>query len=786
MADVNVKMGVSGISQFKQGMNDASASVKTFDAALKSNEKQLKATGNAENYMQAQTQLLNGKLEAQRNIVKNAEQALKQMEANGVKTTSAAYQNMQRRLIEAQSGMMDTEQALNNLGNTAGDAAGKTDKLQDSLGGLNKKVSLDQVISGIDSITGAMEKAAKKAVDLGKLIWENITDAARWSDDINTQAAMLGMDVEDYQAYKDVFDTFADLTVQEWMKAKTKVQKAMLDPTNDQLDALTALGLAPRYGGKGSLTVEQVAGNWEDMLWDIGQALRDKVASGEMDMDLADVYANAIFGKSFASLNPLFNMGKEAFYDAVQSQTVASKEAIEANAELNDKLIQLQGDFQQLKAELTAGLAPALSKAADAISGLLGNIMEYLKSPEGQKALKDLETAVTGLFDDLGAIDPDDVVSGFTKVFNTVVGSVQWLTENWEEVVNAMKGILAGWAALEITGGALQIVNLINGLNTLTGTTGAAATAAGEAVGASWGSGFASAVLKAAPWLLFLYETLKPNTNTHDKLGNNELYDENGNLTKDGKAEGQTQEDKAEYNQRKVEMQAIRELTGLTDQQRSALQGFWSVWKYVMDERAAGKEIQQHTMDSYNLYGQQLQTLFDGQEVQLNKYMEKMQKMYEGGERGDLLDLTFFNIDKDGLEIMVQLEAPEDAAEQLSKEVGTVEINGVIHFVDADGNNVGVTSDFFGTGEPTNRKRKRQTALPYHEANGIWSVPFDGFGAVLHKGERVVPAREVGSSRNFSSNLYVESMYMSNGTDAEGLAAAIAAANRRTMRGYGS
>jgi hypothetical protein len=71
-------------------------------------------------------------------------------------------------------------------------------------------------------------------------------------------------------------------------------------------------------------------------------------------------------------------------------------------------------------------------------------------------------------------------------------------------------------------------------------------------------------------------------------------------------------------------------------------------------------------------------------------------------------------------------------------------------------------------------------------ANGLWSVPWDGYPAILHKGERVVPAREVGSSRNFSSNLYVESMIMNNGTDAEGLAAAMAAAQRRTMSGYGS
>ena len=39
MADVSVKMGVSGIAQFKQGMTDAAASVKTLDAALKTNEK---------------------------------------------------------------------------------------------------------------------------------------------------------------------------------------------------------------------------------------------------------------------------------------------------------------------------------------------------------------------------------------------------------------------------------------------------------------------------------------------------------------------------------------------------------------------------------------------------------------------------------------------------------------------------------------------------------------------------------------------------------------------------
>ena len=62
----------------------------------------------------------------------------------------------------------------------------------------------------------------------------------------------------------------------------------------------------------------------------------------------------------------------------------------------------------------------------------------------------------------------------------------------------------------------------------------------------------------------------------------------------------------------------------------------------------------------------------------------------------------------------------------------------------------------------------------------------DGYPAILHKGERVVPAREVNNSRSYSSNLYVESMIMNNGTDAEGLAAAMAAAQRRAANGFGN
>ena len=70
-------------------------------------------------------------------------------------------------------------------------------------------------------------------------------------------------------------------------------------------------------------------------------------------------------------------------------------------------------------------------------------------------------------------------------------------------------------------------------------------------------------------------------------------------------------------------------------------------------------------------------------------------------------------------------------------------------------------------------------------ANGIWGVPWDGYPAILHRGERVLSAREA-STYNANSNLYVEHMHMGGGMDAQALAAAMAAQNRRVSAGFGS
>ena len=123
---VNIKMGVSGIAQFKQGINQAKQSVKTLDAQLALSEKQFKATGDSESYMTEKAELLKAKLEAQKTVLKDAEQALDSMAKNGVDRSSKAYQDMYRTMLSAKGEILDTENAMRGVEEAAGEASNET------------------------------------------------------------------------------------------------------------------------------------------------------------------------------------------------------------------------------------------------------------------------------------------------------------------------------------------------------------------------------------------------------------------------------------------------------------------------------------------------------------------------------------------------------------------------------------------------------------------------------------------------------------------------------------
>jgi hypothetical protein len=66
-------------------------------------------------------------------------------------------------------------------------------------------------------------------------------------------------------------------------------------------------------------------------------------------------------------------------------------------------------------------------------------------------------------------INPEEVVQKFVNVFDDIVGGLKWIIKNKDAVVRAMEGVVVGWAGLKLTGGALQILQLVNGVKQFQG-----------------------------------------------------------------------------------------------------------------------------------------------------------------------------------------------------------------------------------------------------------------------------------------------------------------------------
>ncbi len=555
---VNVKMGVSGLSQFKNNMNQAKQATKTLDAQLALTEKQFKASGDAESYLSEKAELLKAKLEQQKTVVSNAEKALREMSEKGVDKGSKSYQDMYRQMINAKGAMIDTQTQIDNIGVASETAAEEVSDMSSQLASINTQVSFETVTKGIDGITAGMEKAAKRAYELGKAIVHGSMDAAAYADDILTRADQYGDDYDAETVQKmDNVSAYIDTSTDTIINAQKRLRKAMGAESNNSV--FDALGIDPNS-------------DWEDVFWKAGEALKN------LQDDVArENYATTLFGRGWDDLNPLFNAGRQKYEEMLSEQTVLTNAQVEALGKEDDAMKKMQQQIDLLKNQFWAGLAPAITDATNALSGLVEQFNIYLQSDEGQEMLARMGEAVSGLFEDLSKIDPQEVISGFSGVFQSITDGFRWIYDNKQGIINTLEGIVIGWGALKLTGGALKLFELVSGIK---GLTLSSAASAGASVGSSWGSAFAAAVLKAAPWLvgLGIISHISPSADNDLDL----LWDESGNPTTAAKEAGitQTESEYAETHSAVAPSEYDVTMHGrFTDKQYQLVQDYWDKYR---------------------------------------------------------------------------------------------------------------------------------------------------------------------------------------------------------------
>lgn len=773
---VNLELGVD-LGSFNQGINQAKAQISAFNATLKFAESSFKATGDAEAAMTSKTQALNGKLQAQKNMVQQYSRALEEMRKNGVDQTSEAYLKMQKNMILAQASMNDTQAALNGLNSSQQEAAQSADKLTQSVQGISKKVSLEQVIGGIDRITDGMERAAQKVAEFGKQLWDTIMDSARRADDTATLAEMYGIDLQTFKQMQALVANGMDTSVEAVLSAQKKLTKGIGAENTAALKALKDLNVSTKtLADTGNGVLEFVDKDPAQVFWDIGRAL----------MNMNDAYdkeaaAQALLGRSWQELVPLFNKYKtlDEYKKALDGVNVSSEQATVNSAELADKVATLENTWNTLKDEIIGAVAPGLTAGADALNSVLSTVLEYLQKPEGQEMLNKLGESVAGLFDDLTKVNPEDVVSNFVTVFDKLKEGLEFISNNWSGIVDGIKAIGAAFGLMKVGEGVLEVVRLFSGFAGLRGKIG--------------GSGASSALSGAATTSLtgVLRTAIGGALSSLGPIALGTLAITAGAVILGGSFNAQKVLDDAKKtgDQQKAELKEFNDTVAAVSTNEELKAAHEGLASYVIPGGKAGME---DFADLQAFAKRYIETLRDGLDDPFIDMVSDV--VYDKGERFahefmDAMETVLEdNNDYSGESQQAVIDMVTDLMDavrkQMASEVLMVRIEPDLTGVQAALSAVTFTANAALNLGGGGMSGAMAAMFGHSFANGIPYMPYDGL-AMLHKGERVVPAREV-NNRSFSSNLYVESMIMNNGTDANGLASAMAAAQRRTMSGYGS
>jgi len=721
---VNVKMGVD-IGAFKSGIREGQQILKSLNAEMKATDAEFKATGNAEKALADKTKNLNSQLNVQKGIIDKTTKALEQMEKAGVDPTDKSYQQLYATLMNAKAGMYETQAALMNLDARQLKAVNSANELSTSVSSIGKKISLDQVIGGIDKVTGAMESAAKTALRFGEQIWDSIMDSARWGDDVATQAAMAQMSVEEYQRVMFVAATQGETSTNSLIKSWKKVKMNLTSDSEEVISAFKELGITTtewfQDDSSGILKAGTRAKDYMDVYWEIGEALMNMTDAAKQER-----LAQTLLGRSWEESIPMFKLGREEYERLKAAQDVNDQETIQNLSELADKITTVENQLTIFKNTVWGDLAPAFTEVTDTVSGLLHEVNTYLQTEEGQATLQEMGNAVSELFEGLKGISAEDIVSGFKTGFDAVIDGLKWVVDNKDVVIEALEGIITGWGALKLVGAAADMLKLVNGLQSLLGIGVGSATGA-----ATWISGLVSGVGQSA--------------------FNMALYDSAGALalapymfldkTAAGQAlqHGEGIDGAIEAGKKEIELAATQAVQNWVD--------------YGDLLKNATETIINSTLD-FASSSTLTDTLNGGLVLHLDadELSKEWQGLFGGGNK------------ENEPELPVKPELPEDAQQQLQNAMDSwnpmkIYVTPIIQ-------------------EP-------QGNLVQGHANGLPWVPYDGYLAMLHRGERVLTASE-NKNYTYYNNTYMGGINLNNGMELDALMDSIDRSNRRRNKGFGS
>lgn len=521
MPEIKTKLVLEGEAQYSTAIKNATKAIKGLDAEQKLAQAQFNLTGDKEQYMADRAEILRKKIQEQEKAVKAAEEAVEKLRKMGVEPTNSKMQHWNEQLMKSktellklQGSLANTEKGLTDSGTAFMSAAQKAEEYKDKTSEVATGINWQNTISSINSVSGALDTALDKIQNVVSGINTAMREAANWADEVLTSAAVAGLDPETYQSWQYAAKLM-DVDISDIITAQARLLKAMTSDSTETQELFNRLGVVTRTEA-GDLR------KLDDVFWDVVDALgATSDAHGDLMTDTRrDAHAQELFGKSFAKFRLLYNGGGRSAWEAYAEEglnvATTSEENVKALGELQDKLDSLDARVNTLKMTVAAQLAPAFTDAASAAGELVTGIQRFVETEEGQKALANLNDAISELFHVFDDIDWNQAFERAAEAVQKLADVLGWIVDHKKLVLGALGAIKGVAVAIKVGGGVmkmLQLIKSIEWLNVAKGASGlanaggaganGAAHAAGTGVGGlgAKAAGVLSKLAPAAPWL---------------------------------------------------------------------------------------------------------------------------------------------------------------------------------------------------------------------------------------------------------------------------------------------
>lgn len=508
MADIGAKLKVEGESSFSKAMRDAAKNTRSLNSELKLAEAEFKASGDAQKLYTDKAKLLKQQLSEQEKAVQAATSMLQALATAGYDANSTKVMEWRAKLANAKAGVLEINQAIaendaalqksadgyDDLGEsmqeTTADAQtakvelGKTEtgavSLKEALSKIGINLGWEGLNRSLNEINQKIDASIKRAVQLGKALWDAGVDATVWADDLITLSKTTGVDPKTLQQWQYAA-RFVDVSVDTITSSQNKLLMQMKSTSKEAALSFNELGVTTRNadGELRPLT---------DVFWDSIEAL------GRIDNETQrDAMAMNLFGKSARELNPLLEAGREEWEKYADAAPVISQEKVDSLGNANDAIEDMNAQLEALKLDVLAEMAPTIEQVASAVSSAASSVREFMATEEGQQALTRLQTAVSGLIESFTEQDFGKILSDASDDIVGLIDGLSGIIENKDGVVGALEAIGAGIVALKVAEAVTQVGKLIAQLKLLKGMSviesagktagGAAASSAGKAGG---------------------------------------------------------------------------------------------------------------------------------------------------------------------------------------------------------------------------------------------------------------------------------------------------------------